>query len=532
MTTKSNAVRGVFLLGVECGGTRTTAMMLRTDTGERLTWEGGPANLRLRTDEQLLSVFRSLGKALPQPDSIAIGMAGVRTAADTERIQRLANQVWPGVPCATSHDLEPAIAAAPRIPAKRGGFLSQVLVLSGTGSCCLGVTTAGKRVKIGGWGHILGDKGSAHEIGIRALKALAYYLDRDGEWSLLGKRVLRRLLLNEPNDLIAWVQAASKDQVAALAMDVFDAARERDRIARDILEGAASSLAADAISTARRIARRGEPVQFVFAGSVLLRQPAFAAKVTGMIREGWKNAIVMPLKEPGVAGAVELARRLLESQSTSKSAPAQVSQRPEIWHAAEVRDLPSLVPEATRISPTERRNPRSLRLDRMSLDRSIALFLSEDLRMLKAVHGIRDDIRRTVERIVKAFRSGGRLFYVGAGTSGRLGVLDASECPPTFRTSPDLVQGIIAGGATALHQSIEGAEDEPDLGGPVGHLPGSSIEGCGGGDRGERPDAVRVGRAGGGAPARGVDGDPLLQSAPEIPERAAAGHCARGGRGA
>ncbi len=462
MTTKGKKGKTLFLLGVECGGTRTSAMMMRTDTGERQTWEGGPSNLRLRTDDQLLAVFRNLRKAFPAPDSLAIGMAGVRTAADTERIQKLANEVWPGVPCATSHDLEPALAAAPRIPAKRGGFLPQILVLSGTGSCCLGVAAGGKRVKIGGWGHILGDKGSAHEIGIRALKALAYYLDRDGEWSLLGRRVLRRLLLNEPNDLIAWVHAASKDQVAALAMEVFEAARDRDRIARDILEGAAASLAADAISTARRIARSGEAVQFVFAGSVLLRQPAFAAKVKRKICQGWKRAVVTPLKEPSVAGAVELARRLIEAQS--QDTPARVSQRPETWHGAEVRDLPSLVPEATQMSPTERRNPRSLRLDRMSLDRSIELFLAEDARMLTALHGVRSEIRRTLEMIVTAFRCGGRLFYVGAGTSGRLGVLDASECPPTFRTPPDQVQGIIAGGLSALHQSIEGAEDEPDMG--------------------------------------------------------------------
>ena len=136
MTTKGKTARTLFLLGVECGGTRTSAMMMRTDTGERQTWEGGPSNLRLRTDDQLLAVFRNLRKAFPAPDSLAIGMAGVRTAADTERIQKLANEVWPGVPCATSHDLEPALAAAPRIPAKRGGFLPQILVLSGTGSCC------------------------------------------------------------------------------------------------------------------------------------------------------------------------------------------------------------------------------------------------------------------------------------------------------------------------------------------------------------------------------------------------------------
>ena len=86
----------------------------------------------------------------------------------------------------------------------------RVLVLSGTGSCCFGRTPAGKTAKVGGWGHILGDKGSGFEIGLRALKAVVYYYDRDGVWPRLGERILRALLLNEPDDLIAWVQSAPK----------------------------------------------------------------------------------------------------------------------------------------------------------------------------------------------------------------------------------------------------------------------------------------------------------------------------------
>src|SRR2546429_8709572 len=73
-------------------------------------------------------------------------------------------------------------------------------------------------------------------------------------------------------------------------------------------------------------------------------------------------------------------------------------------------------------------------------------------------------IKQEIEWIVRAFKRGGRLFYVGAGTSGRLGVLDASECPPTFRTPPEMVQGIIAGGQRALWEAVEGAEDDPDAG--------------------------------------------------------------------
>ena len=91
--------------------------------------------------------------------------------------------------------------------------------------------------------------------------------------------------------------------------------------------------------------------------------------------------------------------------------------------------------------------------------------LREDARLPRALLAEKPHLERALRLIVRALRSGGRLFYVGAGTSGRLGVLDASECPPTFRTPPDLVQGIIAGGVSALFDSVEGAEDDFAAGG-------------------------------------------------------------------
>src|SRR5439155_5900340 len=141
-------------------------------------------------------------------------------------------------------------------------------------------------------GHILGDKGSGFEIGLRALKAVVYYYDCDGEWSQLGQRILRALQLNEPDDLIAWVQSASKPDIAALAMEVFEAAAKKEKIALDILAGAASSLAKDAAACAARLASSGMPVEFVFAGSVLLKQPRFAKAVGLQLRKHWQNALI------------------------------------------------------------------------------------------------------------------------------------------------------------------------------------------------------------------------------------------------
>jgi N-acetylmuramic acid 6-phosphate etherase len=108
---------------------------------------------------------------------------------------------------------------------------------------------------------------------------------------------------------------------------------------------------------------------------------------------------------------------------------------------------------------TEKRNERSKNIDKVSTLRMVEIINTEDKRVALAVGREKKNIARAVEMIVESFRNGGRLFYVGAGTSGRLGVLDASECPPTYGTNPSMVQGIIAGGKRALVRSAEGKED-------------------------------------------------------------------------
>ena len=269
--------------GIEAGGTRTVA--LADGGGVASQKEFGPANLRLLNDEELARHFRTIAKAFPKPHAIAIGMAGARTEADRARIRKAAAKAWKNVPCYATNDLETALMAAEQARGVTRRELPRVLVLSGTGSCCFGRTHDDRTVKFGGWGHLIGDKGSGYEIGLRALKAVVYYYDRDGEWSALGQRLLRALLLNEPNDLIGWAQNASKTDIAALAIEVFKAWTKRDRIASDILKGAAESLARDAADCARRLVKASAPVQFVFAGSVLLKQPRFAMMVERVLRQ-------------------------------------------------------------------------------------------------------------------------------------------------------------------------------------------------------------------------------------------------------
>src|SRR5206468_5103744 len=187
--------------------------------------------------------------------------------------------------------------------------IPRILVLSGTGSICCGQSPSGKTAKVGGWGHFLGDQGSAYDIGLLALRAVVYRWDCDGVWSSLGQQLLHALQLNEPADLIEWTIQATKADVAALAVEVFSAWGQGDRMAADIIKGAARSLAHDAVACARRLAKPGAAVLFVLAGGVLLKEPRMAKLVRRLLRKLWPGAAVRALNREGAWGAVELARR-------------------------------------------------------------------------------------------------------------------------------------------------------------------------------------------------------------------------------
>lgn len=450
---------GALFLGVEGGATHTTVLLTDHKDATVLEFSTAASNLKLLSDRELLERLREIAERLPVPPerlaAAGLGLAGTRTEADRERLRRAASVVFPLVPCAVTDDLETALAAAPEIPKAE----ARVLVLSGTGSCCFGYSRRGKKAKTGGRGHILGDRGSAADIGLRALRELVALADRSGRWPKLGALILHALALNAPDDLIDWTMEAQKAEIAGLAVTVFEAAAQGDLLAKRILKDAATALADDALACAGRLAAHGKTVQFVFNGSVLLKNPGFARSVSARLRAWWPGAVITPLTAPGARGAVELAKRAAlaareKGKVKAQGAKARETARGRLETKAPV-DLAAL-----RDSPTERRNPRSMNLDVMPLEEAVDLMLDEEAGVARAIAGERAEIVRVIGAVIRAFQNGGRLFYTGAGTSGRLGVLDASECPPTFRAPVDLVQGIMAGGRRALWSAVEGAEDD------------------------------------------------------------------------
>lgn len=113
---------------------------------------------------------------------------------------------------------------------------------------------------------------------------------------------------------------------------------------------------------------------------------------------------------------------------------------------------------------TEKRNPNSKHLDQMTIDEIVRLMNEEDRKVPEAIEEVIPELTELIEAVIHSFKHGGRLIYIGAGTSGRLGIQDAVECVPTFGTPPEMVVGLIAGGDTAIKDAVEGAEDSKELG--------------------------------------------------------------------
>lgn len=437
-------------LGIECGGTHTVALVAKQGAKEALArFEAGPANLRLISDPELEALFRSIAQALPQPSSLGVGMAGVRTDEDRTRITGIVDRVWTGVPCTVDHDLVTALEAAAMDG--RTEVSSRIVVLSGTGSCCFGRNSQGITAKLGGWGHLLGDCGSGYAIAHSALRMLIDRFERTGSVGVFGPRVLQALLINDLEPLVGWIQSASKRDVAALTPLVFGAAADGDTGAREVIETALGELLTLALSTADRLEKKKGigPVEFVLAGSVFVRQPGWLPFIRRHLKAGCSRASVRVLKRESVWGAVALAAKRVGTVVQAVVPPS----------------LSVPLPSSVDVSPTERRNPKSMNLDRMPLRKAIQLMLEEESTVPSAIGAQVAGLERLIRAAVRTLSTGGRLFYVGAGTSGRLGVLDASECPPTFRTPPHWVQGVMAGGEKALHTSVEGAEDDATAGG-------------------------------------------------------------------
>jgi N-acetylmuramic acid 6-phosphate etherase len=429
------------ILGVEGGGTKTAwvlaeAMTSGDDAGTefRILDQGKlpPSNLRLTTPERLREIFSELPK---QVDRAGIFLAGCGTEEDRRSLALICREIWPNAKIVTGSDRDSGLAAA----LDRG---DGIVVNAGSGSSVTG--RRGDRIeRAGGWGHILGDTGGGYFLSIEALRLILreYDLHR-GEMQFTAK-ILHALSLNNLDELVRWAQTADKMEIAMLAPVVFEAAAGGDARVKEIVEEGARVLCEYTEALASRLHLLAPKV--VLMGGLFHRDSIYTHAFRRRLKKNLPDARVTVAERAPEFGAAWLAAEKGD----------HVAFQPKLSEK-EIEDLAAAL--------TEQRNPRSENLEKMSALQLAELFVEEEKFVEDALRGATADLARAIEMVTESLRNGGRLFYVGAGSSGRIGVLDASEIPPTFGASPDLVQGIIAGGSTALYRSVESAEDEESAG--------------------------------------------------------------------
>ena len=432
---------GERILGVEGGGTKTAWVFVETVSGANASaWEFRvleqgklPAsNFRLTSPERLRAILAELPK---QIDRAGVFLAGCGTEEDRCALKQMCLEIWPNAKIVTGSDRDSGLAAA----LDRG---DGIVVNAGSGSSVTG--RRGERIeRAGGWGHILGDAGGGYFLSIHALRLVLREHDLGRSEMDFTAKILRVLSLNNLDELVRWVQTADKMELAMLAPVVFEAATAGDGRMMEIIEEGARVLCEYTEAVASRLHLLAPKV--VLIGGLFQRDSIYTHAFRRRLKKNLPDARVTTAERAPELGAAWLAAEL------GDHVPVR-----EKLARGEIDSLAAAL--------TEQRNPRSENLEKLSPREVVQLFVDEEKFVQDALRDAAADLTRAIEIVAEALRNGGRLFYVGAGSSGRIGVLDASEIPPTFGAPPDLVQGVIAGGVTALHRSAEAVEDDETAG--------------------------------------------------------------------
>ena len=424
------------ILGVEGGGSKTDWVLVRNKNGISSVIENGQlpaANFILITEEHLRDLL--LRQMPNEVDRVGVFLAGCKTKDDRARLRAICESVWPNSGVAVGSDRDSGFAAA-------FGDKDGIAVISGSGSAITGRKDR-KIEKAGGGGHILGDGGGGYTLAIEALRQVLRTYDLAHTVTRSAQEILRALMLNRMEDLIEWTQHADKTEVAALSPVVFTAAELGSIEMMGVLKEGAASLAKYTASVAKWLEFEKPDVRL--QGGIFLNQPLYVELFRDALNDLIEASSIEPCDALGAFGAAHLAESAVDVN--------------ELFIPADEVGIDEL----SRAS-TEQINPRSAEIASMSAAEMVELFVSEEALVAESVKSQRDRIADAIEMIATAFNNEGRLFYIGAGTSGRLGTLDASEIPPTFGEPPHRVQAIMAGGVNALHSSVEGAEDNAEQG--------------------------------------------------------------------
>jgi len=435
----------LWTLAMDGGGTGSRFGLYDPDGNLTGEWEGPPANPAAYGPGAPVDAVLEAVLALDtgsRPLRILAGIAGLATQRQRALTARALRDALSAPIVVTTTDLHPLLIAA-------CGAGDGVLAVAGTGSAALIRNRWGKILRAGGRGPLLGDEGSAWRLAAEALRAACAWQDGTGPETLLSERLLGALGARWVDELVEWAAAADKRTVAALAPIVTECAEAGDFVARGIVEDQARRLAALVVSGAEKLGLNDGARCFTHGG-VFARSSLFLEAFRENVRQ-YLDMQFMPCTVTGHRAVFEALRSL------EKDTP---------WAAviyAETETVPGPAGAASALPPTEQPRPETP-LDELSPLELVRRMNRLDHAVAPAVGRQEVPLAKLVARAAEAVRSGHRLIYAGAGTSGRLAALDAAECPPTFGVSPDRVVALMAGGEKAYLHSVEAAEDDPAAG--------------------------------------------------------------------
>jgi N-acetylmuramic acid 6-phosphate etherase len=436
-----------FVIGVDGGGSKTEAVVADRQGAILGRGAGGSSNyLNVGLDTASIALQTAIAQALQQAgleqsqiSAATWALAGVGREEDRQRLGQVAARLLPAIPVQIENDALGALMGG--LGTRRG-----VVLIGGTGMIVYGEDGQGGSARAGGWGTYL-DQGSGYALARAALSAIACAADhRDHRTGLTG-RILAALGLASAWDLPGWLYnpGRSATDIAALTPHLLAEAGAGDMIAVEIMAQGAEALANAVAAAARQLRFSHDPFRLALCGGLLTGSDLYRQTVIQAVHTRLPHAQPqLPQSDPAT-GAALIALESLNLSTSYSPTPHSPTPHSPPWSS-------------------ETRNILSLSLDQNTTLELIGLMHLADQQAVAAARPVLPIIAQVVEAVADRMRRGGRLIYVGAGTSGRLGVLDASECPPTFNTDPAQVRGLIAGGPAALTQSQEGAEDDRQAG--------------------------------------------------------------------
>lgn len=299
-----------YFIGIDGGGTNSRLLacdyqgkVIGKSFGNSTNIESNSSeSVKNNLDKLVTDFLISSGSSMKDCLGICLGTAGVDTKKTLQEMERIAGSLSYPCPVYVCNDAQIALAAQTR--GEPG-----ILIISGTGSIGYGVNEQGQGKRVGGYGYLVGDEGSSYWLGRKAITAALQAHDGIGTQTMLLSMILEALGKPEAEDIVDFVYASNKSDIAFLAPVVIEAQIAGDAVASDIIEEAAQHLAAMALALVRQLNMGQSAWSLVFAGGLLLNNPDIANRVFSIVSRVYPKLIFTLLEKEAVAGAVYLAAR-------------------------------------------------------------------------------------------------------------------------------------------------------------------------------------------------------------------------------